>query len=91
MTVAQAKPEVLDKFNADQWVNISADRLGVDPDMVVADERVEELREARNQAMAAQQQAEALNVQSQTAKNLAQADTTGDNALTAALGELSGL
>ena len=37
--VAQMKPEVLDRFDADQYAEIYGDMLGVDPRLIVADER----------------------------------------------------
>ena len=74
-SVAQFKPDVLDKFDADQWADVYSDMLGVDPSLIVADKQVALIRQARNQAMAAKEQAAAMQQQSQTAKNLAQAPT----------------
>jgi hypothetical protein len=54
--VAGFKPDVLDKFDADKWVDAYADNLGVDPELIVADEKVALVRQQRAQA---QQQAEA--------------------------------
>jgi len=71
-SVAQVKPDVLDKFDADQWVDIYSDMLGVDPTLIVADKQVAVVREARNKAMAAKEQAASMQQQSQTVKNLAQ-------------------
>ena len=55
--VAQIKPDVLDKFDGDKWVDSYADSLGVDPDLIVGDKQVAVVREARAKA---QQQAEQL-------------------------------
>jgi hypothetical protein len=49
--------------------------LGVDPSLIVADKDVAMVRQARNQAMAAKEQAAAMQQSSQTAKNLAQSPT----------------
>jgi hypothetical protein len=75
--VAQAKPEVLDNFDPDQWADIYSDSLGVDPKLIVASSQVAMVRQARAKAQAAQAQAAAAQQQSQTAKNLAQSPTQG--------------
>lgn len=57
--MAQLKPEVLDKLNADQIVDTYADMLGVDPNLIVGDENVAIIRQQRveqqQQAQAAQE------------------------------------
>lgn len=75
--VAQLKPDVLDKFDSDSWADAYSDMLGVDPNLIVASDRVAMIRDARAKAQAAQQQAEMMQQQSQTAKNLAQSPTGG--------------
>jgi hypothetical protein len=89
-TIAQMKPDILDKFDQDQWADIYADMLGVDPSLIVADKDVAMVRQARNQAMAAKEQSAMLQQQSQTAKNLAQAPTGQQNALTDVMNMFSG-
>src|SRR6185312_11913609 len=71
-TVAQMKPEVLDKFNPDAWVDAYSDQLGVDPSLIVANDQVAMIRNARAKAQAAQQQTAVMEQQSKTAKNLGQ-------------------
>lgn len=88
--VAGIKPDVLDKFDADQWVDAYSDMLGVDPKMIVAGEQVALIREARNKAQAAQAQQEALVQQAGAAKDLGQIDTSGANGLTDIMGMFSG-
>lgn len=89
--VAAFKPDVLDKFNSDQWVDAYSDMLGVDPKLIVASDQVAMVRDARAQAQAAQAQAEAMKVQSETARNLAAAPTSGpDNALMDIMNQFSG-
>lgn len=78
--IAQFKPEVLDKFDADEWANEYADMLGVSPHLIVSDDDVAKLRAARAKAQAQAQQAAQANMASQTAKNLGQTPTTGGNA-----------
>lgn len=58
-SVAQLKPEVLDKIDGDRFVDQYADLLGVDPQVIVANEDVALIRQqrAQQQAMLAQAQA----------------------------------
>lgn len=89
--VASFKPDVLDKFDSDAWVDAYSDMLGVDPKLIVASDQVAMLRDARAKAQAAQAQAEAMKVQSETARNLAQSPTGGeDNALMDIMNQFSG-
>lgn len=89
--VAQYKPDVLDKFDADQWVDSYSDMLGVDPKLIVASDKVAIVRQARDQAQAAQSQMAALEQQSKITKNLAGSPTGGQpNALMDIMGQFSG-
>ena len=90
MIVGQAKPEALDKINTDQLANVKADRLGVDPRIVVSDEDVAALRKARNEAIAAQEQQMAMAQQAETAKTLAETPLGQDSALGALTGAPGG-
>ncbi len=57
--IAQLKPGVLDKFDEDEWADKYGDMLGIDPTLIVADEQVAIVRQARaqqQQAAAKQQQ-----------------------------------
>lgn len=90
MIVGQVKPEALDKINTDQLADVKADRLGVDPRVVVSNEDVERLRKARNEAIAAQEQQQAVAQQAETAKTLSETQTGGDNALGALVGANGG-
>ena len=80
--IAQVKPEVLDKFDSDTWVDAYSDMLGVDPNMIVGGREVAMIRDARAKAQAAQAQAAAMQQNSQTVKNMATAPTNNQNALT---------
>ncbi len=71
--VAQFKPEVLDKFDADQWADAYADMLGVDPELIVPSENVAMVRQQRAQMQEAAQQSAMLEQGSNTAKNMAAA------------------
>lgn len=57
-SVANIKPEVLDKLDADQLVDAYADMLGVDPSLIVADKQVAMIRQDRAKAAQAQKMAE---------------------------------
>ena len=91
-TIAQMKPEVLDKFDSDAWADLYPDMLGVSPQMVLSNDQVQQVRAARAKAQAAQQQAAAMQQQSQTAKNLAQSPTNkaAPNALQDIMNQYSG-
>lgn len=73
--VAQYKPEVLDKVDTDYLVDAYGDMLGVDPHAIIATEDVAEVRRARNEAMAAKEQAAMAAQQAQTARNLGSVQT----------------
>lgn len=88
--VAQYKPEVLDKLDTDKWADSYADMLGVDPELIVQKEQVDLIRQQRAQAQVKQAQLDQLNQASQTAKNLGQTPTTGQNAMTDVINMFSG-
>lgn len=90
--IATFKPDVLDKFDSDQWADIYSEMLGVDPSLIIADKNVAVVRDARAKAQAAQAQAAAMQQNSQTVKNMAQAPTgSGDkSALTDIMNMFSG-
>lgn len=80
--IAAFKPEVLDKFDPDKWSDVYSDLLGIDPDLIVADDKVALVRQQRAKAQQQQQQAAVAEQQSKAAKNLATSPTDGQNALT---------
>ena len=88
--MAQLRPEVLDKLNADQIVDNMAKDLGVPADAVVANIDVAKQREARAEK-AAQQESLANAAQlAEGAKTLSSADTTAGNMLSDIVGGLQG-
>ncbi len=89
--IAQFKPGVLDKFDEDEWADKYSDMLGVDPTLVVADERVAIVRQQRaQQAAAAQQQQQAAEA-AKTAQTLGNTPTgEGSNALQDIISNFSG-
>lgn len=86
--VSAVRPDVLDKLNADETIDVYADKLGAPAAIVVSDDDVKKIREAR----AKQEQAKhALNVADQmagSAKVLSETDVGGGrNALQSVLGQ----
>jgi len=88
--VAQFKPDVLDKFNADEWADAYSDMLGVDPNLIIGNQQVAMVRKARNDALAAKEQMAAMQQQAATAKDLSAATTGQDNMLTNVIDMFSG-
>ena len=88
--IAQMKPDVLDKFDSDQWADIYADMLGVDPSLIIADKEVAMVRTARNQAMAAKEQVAAVEQASKATRNLAASPTDKPTALPDVMNMFSG-
>ena len=69
--IAQFKPEVLDKFNPDEWADQQAQMLGIDPKLLVATEDAQALREARAKAQAAKEQAALMEQHASAAQSAA--------------------
>lgn len=89
-TIAQFKPDVLDKFDADYWADSYSDMLGVDPQMVVPGDKVILIRDQRAQQQAQQQAAMQINAGADTMSKLSQAKTTDQSALTDIMTNLQG-
>jgi hypothetical protein len=85
--ILQVNPASAAKIDFDQIIDEYADALGTSPRVVRSDEKVAEIRAAQEQAMKAQQQAEAITALTGAAKNLSQSDMGGDNALTRLAGQ----
>ena len=81
-TVAAVKPNILDKFNEDEYADIMADMLGVDPSLIYDGPEVVRIRQAKAEAIEQQQQMEAANSAADTASKLSQANMNDDTALT---------
>lgn len=75
--IASMKPDVLDKFNTDQWAEAYSDMLGIAPNLIVPSAQVAIVRQQRAEAQAAAAQAEQMQMMSQTAKNMGQTPTEG--------------
>jgi len=90
--VAQFKPQVLDKFDEDEWADAYSDMLGVDPALIVASDKVAVVRKQRAAQAQAAQQAAINNQRADTAQKLAQVPTQGggSNAANDIISQLSG-
>lgn len=90
MGVANVRPEVLDKFDADQWADVYADSLGVDPSLVRGDDEVAKIRETRAAQQQQQAAMEQASVMADAAAKVGSVDTSKPNALTDIMGNLTG-
>jgi hypothetical protein len=90
IAAAKQDPSVWDKIDTDQVIDKAAGYLGVDPELIRGADQVQALRERRAQAQAAQEKAAMAQAAAATAKDLAGADMSGDNALTNVLQTFSG-
>jgi hypothetical protein len=88
--IASMKPNILDKFDEDKWADKYADMLGIDPEMIVAEDKVKAVRDERAQQQKMAQQAAMAESASKTAKNLATSSTNQSNALTDVTSAFSG-
>jgi hypothetical protein len=80
--LSAVKPDVLDKLDGDQSIDEYAEMIGTPTSVVLSDEKVMEIRQARQEALQQQQQMEAmatmapaLNQGAQAAAVLAEADS----------------
>lgn len=89
-SMAQLKPEVLDKLDGDQIVDAYAEMLGVDPNLIVADDKVAIIRADRAKKEAAMQQAAMMQQAADTAQRLGSAQTTEGTALGDLMSQFSG-
>lgn len=89
-SVAQIKPDVVDKLDADQLVDRYSDMLGVDPSLIVADEKVAIVRQQRAERQQQEEAAAMVPAAAGAARDLASADTQGRNALTDAINLFQG-
>lgn len=88
--VASIKPDVLDKFNSDNWVDAYSDAMGIDPDLIVPSQEVALIRQARAQQAAQQAQAEQAAMAVDAAAKLGGVQTGQSNLLEDATAAFSG-
>jgi len=89
-SIAQMKPEVLDKINGDEIVDAYADMLGVDPRLIVGDEQVALIRKQRADQQAQMQNMQATMAATEAAAKMGSIDTSRPNGLTDVLAGLQG-
>ncbi len=82
--------DVMDKINTDQAIDEYADALAVPPGIIRSDDEVAMMRQQRAQQAQQVAQAQQMAAAAQGAKVLSEADTSGDNALTRLLGNVTG-
>lgn len=85
-SLASVQPEVLDKVDFDETIELYADGLGVPPTVLVEDAKVQAIRAARAQQQQAQMQGQAMLAAAQGAKTLSDTDMQSNNALNMMLG-----
>jgi len=83
--MATIDPTVLDKVNRDEMVQDYGEMTGVPPKVIVSDDDVAQVRQARAAAAQKQKDAEALSASADAAHKLSQADTTKPSLLTGLL------
>lgn len=89
-TLGQMRPEVLDNLDADEALRTYYSALGVPTKVMVDPRQRDALREARNRAMAAKEQAAMVAEQAKAVRDLGAAPTGERNALTDLMGAVSG-
>jgi hypothetical protein len=75
VNIAGVRPDVLDKLDVDYWADEYSDMLGVDPQFIVPEEKVQMIREQRAQAQAQAAQQQQQEQQANIAKSLATTPT----------------
>ncbi|MDZ7918507.1 portal protein [Rhodoferax sp.] len=88
--VAQFKPDVLDKLDADKWADEYADMLGINPELIVANDQVALIRKQRAQAQQAAQQAAQMEQMAGAAQKLGTVQTSSGNAANDVMQSLTG-
>ena len=90
--VAQMKPEVLDNLDADKYAEVYSDALGVNPELIVASDKVAMIRKQRVAQQQAAQQAAVNNQRADTAQKLGNTPTQGgkSSALDDVINQFSG-
>ncbi len=89
-SVAGIKPEVLDKVDTDELMDVYGDRTGIPPSIIVSDEAVAKVRERRAQQQQVQSALAAGTQMADAAKTLSETDTGGNTALSTLQGALPG-
>ena len=78
-TIAKFKPGVLDKFDEDEWADYYGDMLGIDPRLIVANDKVALIRKQRDAAAQKQQQMQQVAQGMAVAKDASQVNPSAVN------------
>lgn len=81
MSLAEANPSVLDKIDFDEAVDQFGDMAGAPPKVIKSDDVVQQLRQKRDQEIAAQKQQEQIAASAQNAKTLSETKVDTDSLL----------
>lgn len=82
LQAATGDPAVMDKVDVDQMIDVYGDLTSVPPGIIRPDEAVASIRQSRARAQQAQAAATMVREGAGAARDLSQADMSGDNALT---------
>jgi len=85
-SVSAVAPDVLDKVDFDETLELYADGLGISPTILRPDAEVQAIREARAQKQQAEQQGASMLAAADGAKTLSETDMASDSALNQMLG-----
>lgn len=88
--IASFKPDILDKFDSDTWADKYSDMLGVDPEFIVANDKVAVVRKQRAEAAARAQQVAQAEQAASAAQKLGTVATPTGNAATDVMQAFSG-
>lgn len=88
--LALLKPEVVDKLDADQLVDAYSDMLGVDPSLIIADDKVAVVRKQRADQQRVQQAAALAQPAADAAQKLSTINPQQPSMLNDVLGNLQG-
>lgn len=88
--IQQLKPSVLDKFDADKWVDTYSQMIGVPPELIVAGPQVALIRKQRAEQERQAAITEQIASGAEAVEKLGNAPTNADNALTGVLDGLQG-
>ena len=88
--VATFKPDVLDKFDSDQWADRYSDMLGVDPELIVPNDKVAIIRKNRQAEQAKAQQVAQAEQAASAAQKLGSIQTPNGNAANDVMQAFSG-
>lgn len=88
--VAGMKPEALDRIDIDEVIEEYAEGVAIPPQLVTSREQAMQERQARAEQQQRAEQMQAINLNSDTARNLSQTDVGGESALTRAVEVVGG-